>query len=148
MIYFAQLQSGSIKIGVTNNLEQRITSLTTYYRARPTVLCTMEGDIRTEREIHERFSHLRLGKTEQFKPGADLMEFIGRPLLVGQNPDAVEAVDPMLSDRKRKATVTLYLSPNTLEEIDEWLKDHPEIIGRSAAVEWAWRVASKKGAKP
>jgi hypothetical protein len=34
---------------------------------------------------------LRLGRTEQFRPGADLLEFIGRPLLVGVNPDAVEA---------------------------------------------------------
>jgi hypothetical protein len=56
------------------------------------LLATMPGDRSTEREIHERFSHLRLGKTEQFQPGRDLLEFIGKPLLVGINPAVVEAI--------------------------------------------------------
>jgi hypothetical protein len=50
----------------------------------------MEGDREREADIHGRFAHLRLGRTEQFRPGADLMAFIGRPLLVNPDPDAVE----------------------------------------------------------
>ena len=55
---------------------------------------------------------------------------------------------PRMAPGKRKASVSLYLWPATLAEIDEWLKGRPELTGRSAAVEWAWRVASRKGAKP
>jgi hypothetical protein len=52
----------------------------------------MPGGRDEETAIHDRFSHLRLGRTEQFRPASDLMEFIGRPLLVDLNPDAVEVM--------------------------------------------------------
>ena len=42
--------------------------------------------------MHVRFAHLRFGRTEQFRPAADLMAFIGLPLFVSANPDAVEAM--------------------------------------------------------
>jgi hypothetical protein len=49
----------------------------------------MEGDRSAEQEIHARFAHLRLGRTEQFRPGNDLMRFIGMPMLVNSSPEAV-----------------------------------------------------------
>jgi hypothetical protein len=59
----------------------------------------MDGGYEDEQAIHARFSHLRLegrgrrgARIEQFRPGADLMEFIGQPLLVGANPQAVETM--------------------------------------------------------
>ena len=90
MIYFAQLPGGSIKIGTTVDVEARLQSLESHYGTELALLATMPGDRSVEAEIHERFSHLRLGRTEQFQPAADLMAFIGRPLLVDPNPDAVE----------------------------------------------------------
>jgi hypothetical protein len=91
VIYFAQLPGGSIKIGTSENIELRLSGLADHYGAELALLATMPGDRSIEAEIHERFSHLRLGRTEQFRPAADLMAFIGKPLLVGINPDAVEA---------------------------------------------------------
>lgn len=91
MIYFAQLPTGSIKIGYTSNLDQRMGNLGYHYGDEPAILHTMPGDRQTERELHERFGHLRFGRTEQFRPGPELMEFIGKPLLVGANPDVAEA---------------------------------------------------------
>ncbi len=144
MIYFVQFPAGSIKIGVTNNLDHRLAGLASHYGHEPVLLHAMEGDIETEREIHGRFSHLRFGKTEQFRPGPDLMEFIGRPPLVGQDPDAIGATDLSLSGRK-KQVITVHLRPETLEQIEAALLARPEWSGVSAALEWAWRVATEKG---
>ena len=69
----------------------RLSDLADHYGEKLALLATMPGDRSVEAEIHERFSHLRLGKTEQFQPAADLMAFIGKPLLVDISPDAVEA---------------------------------------------------------
>lgn len=93
MIYFlTPVDGGPIKIGFTDDFATRRKQLETFYGTPMVVLARMEGDRAKEREIHERFAHLRFGRTEQFRPGPDLMEFIGRPSLVGANPDAVEAM--------------------------------------------------------
>jgi Meiotically up-regulated gene 113 len=100
MIYFMQpTDGGPVKIGYTDNLPTRHKQLEVHYRRPLAVLATMDGDLDTEREIHTRFGHLRLSgskpsrrQPEQFRPGPDLMAFIGRPLLVSPNPDAVEAM--------------------------------------------------------
>jgi hypothetical protein len=93
VIYFLQSIDGSpIKIGCSRDVDNRRTQLETYYGCPLAILGTRPGGKTEERAIHEQFSHLRLGRTEQFKPAADLMEFIGRPLLVGANPAAVEAL--------------------------------------------------------
>lgn len=94
MIYFVQgLDGGAVKIGFTDDMATRLPQLEYKYKQPLAVLATMPGNREREQEIHARFSHLRFGKTEQFRPAADLMAFIGRPLLVGANPDAVEAMD-------------------------------------------------------
>jgi hypothetical protein len=103
MIYYAQLPTGDIKIGCSADVETRLDQLEGHYGAELALLATMEGDRSTEAEIHARFAHLRLGRTEQFRPGADLMEFIGKPLLVGANPDAVEAISSAAAELKLTA---------------------------------------------
>ncbi len=94
MIYFAQLPGGSIKVGFTDNLDARMAQLTAHYGTEPALLATMPGDRAAEAEIHSRFAHLRIGRTEQFRPGFDLLAFIGKPLLVNQDPDVIEAISP------------------------------------------------------
>lgn len=91
MIYFAKLPTGAIKIGHSVNPDQRSQALRSHYGCDLEILRTMEGGRDVERELHERFSHLRLGRTEQFRPGPDLAEFIGLPLFVSPNPETVEA---------------------------------------------------------
>jgi T5orf172 domain len=97
LIYFAQTPTGSIKIGTSENVDSRLLSLEQHYGQPLALIGTMPGDRQTEQEIHARFSHLRLGRTEQFRPAADLMEFIGKPLLVGPNPDAFECVPSLIA---------------------------------------------------
>jgi hypothetical protein len=93
MIYFAQpIDGGPVKIGYAADVPKRLKQLEAHYRAPLALLATMEGDRPAEAAIHERFSHLRFGRKEQFRPASELMEFIGKPLLVDPNPDAVEAI--------------------------------------------------------
>jgi hypothetical protein len=90
MIYFVQLESMAIKIGTTENVSERLAQLEDLYKSPVSLLGTIPGGRREELELHRRFAHLRFGKTEQFRPAPDLMEFIGKPLLVSQNPNAIE----------------------------------------------------------
>jgi hypothetical protein len=118
MIYFAQLPGGAIKIGCMEDVETRLSQLGSHYGTELALLVTMPGDRSVEAEIHERFSHLRLGRTEQFQPGADLIQFIGKPLLVNPYPEAVEAT-PSID----KPTVTLRGGPDWKEWL-EGFADH------------------------
>ena len=77
MIYFARLATGAIKIGTAADPRKRMTGLASVYGTPVILLVTMPGGTEKEREIHRRFGHLRLGKKEQFRPGADLLDFIG-----------------------------------------------------------------------
>src|SRR3954467_7503568 len=91
MIYFVQLDSGAIKIGMTEDLKTRLVSLKCGWKTKTTLLATLPGGREEERTIHARFAHLRLGRTEQFKPSQELMDFLGTPLVDSTNPEAVEA---------------------------------------------------------
>lgn len=95
MIYFLQSPlGGSIKIGTTENLEVRLKQLEAHYGQPLALLATLEGGRDKEQAIHARFASHRLGRTEQFRPVTEIMAFIGRPLLVGADPDAVEMMEP------------------------------------------------------
>jgi len=93
MIYFLQpIDGGPVKIGHSADVEARLRQLEAHYGRPLALLAVREGGRDEEQAVHERFAHLRLGRTEQFRPARELMEFIGRPLLVDANPDAVEAL--------------------------------------------------------
>lgn len=115
MIYFAQLTTGAIKIGTTEDLDGRLAGLGSYYGEPPALLGTMPGGREREREIHARFAHLRLGRTEQFRPASDLMTFIGKPVLVGANPDAVEMAEPV----SKPTVVTIKGNPEWRDWVDK-----------------------------
>lgn len=117
MIYFAQpADGGAVKIGFSGDVKARVRYLETYYSRPLILLATMEGDREVETEIKERFAHLRFGRTEQFRPAPELMEFIGRPLLASPNPDAVEVMLPSSG-----ATPNAVVLRGSLEW-REWLK--------------------------
>jgi hypothetical protein len=109
---------GPIKIGYSENVLRRHKQLEAHYGVPLAILASRPGDQEDERELHERFKHLRLGLTEQFQPAGDLLEFIGRPLLVGMNPEAVEAIEP--DHNKVKATVVV----KCRREWKEWLQNY------------------------
>jgi len=136
MIYFAQSASGGpIKIGCTIDLGRRLKELESHYGQPLAVLATLEGGKEEEAEIHSRFSHLRFGRSEQFKPADDLMRFIGRPLLVGADPESVEALQGT-----RNAVINLKGSPSYaawLEEASAKTHIAKATIFRVAIMEWA-----------
>lgn len=91
MIYFLQSpDGGTVKIGTALDVDARHKQLEAQYRQPLALLATLPGGREEERAIHERFASHRLGKTEQFRPVAEIMAFLGRPLLVSPDPDAVE----------------------------------------------------------
>lgn len=147
MIYFAQLPTGSIKIGYSEDVEARLNQLEKHYRQPLSLLHTMEGDLDTEREIHQRFTHLRFGNSEQFRPGDDLMTFIGKPLLVSVNVALVEAVgttrdDVVVKIDKRIAAKARFVASDRNIPAAEYLSDLLR-----ALVDRDFEKATKGGAK-
>ena len=99
MIYFIQpTHGGPVKIGFSTDVDRRRDQLESHYGKPLALLATMPGGAEEEAEIHARFAHLRFGRTEQFRPAPELLAFIGRPLLVSADPDAVEAMEPAKSN--------------------------------------------------
>lgn len=67
-VYFFR-QGERIKIGFSTNVKQRIKDF-----GAGQLLGTMPGTMHTERQMHERFAHLR-DAGEWFRPGPDLEQF-------------------------------------------------------------------------
>jgi hypothetical protein len=94
MVYFMQaVGGGPIKIGFARNIGVRHEQLESQYGRSLIVLAAMEGGRKEEKEIHARFAHLRIDRTEQFTVSPELVEFIGQIMVV----NAVE-VRPMVSE--------------------------------------------------
>lgn len=94
-VYFAQpVAGGPIKIGCSANVAARVRTLSSYYGQPFAILATVDGDYETEKQLHQKFAHLRLGRTEQFRPEAELLAFIARPLFAATTGQPVEAVQP------------------------------------------------------
>jgi hypothetical protein len=141
VIYFAQTPTGSIKIGKAVDIDRRIGQLEDMFRGPVALLGTMSGGVKEEKQLHRRFAHLRFVGTEQFRPGPDLMELIGRPLLIGANPDAVEATP-------KPCSIRLELDPATHRDFRiEAAKEGQSMaaLAKRLAEEWVARrkVASK-----
>jgi hypothetical protein len=99
----------------------------------------MEGGPKEEQQIHERFSHLRFGRKEQFRPGPDLMEFIGLPPV--ENHELVAAVHSRSPNQGRGKRVMLYLDRIAIDRLDSIVAQVPDIDNRSAAIRYVSRVA-------
>lgn len=109
MIYFmAPVLGGPIKIGFSDDVDARRRQIEQHYGRPLALLATMPGGREEETAIHERFNHLRLGRTEQFLPAPELLDFIGQPLLVGPNPEAVEAMKASKVDIRFQVDSALY----------------------------------------
>jgi hypothetical protein len=106
VIYFVLLPNKAVKIGWTDNLRSRLSVMPSRYKGPVELLKTVPGDPDQESEIHQQFSHLRLGLHEQFRPAADLMNFIGRPDLVVPDTEVVEPIERPRPSLGRKDVTT------------------------------------------
>jgi hypothetical protein len=105
MVYFIQaVGGGPIKIGFTDDIDQRIAGLRSHYGREFVLLRVIEGDRRDEEALHSRFGHLRFGRTEQFRPESDLLAFIDRPLFASNVP----GIEEMSTARKRDIIAVPY----------------------------------------
>jgi hypothetical protein len=75
MVYFAQFETGEIKIGYSYDPVYRLAQLKREFDGLISLLKMIPGDRSDESNIHRRFCHLRICG-EQFKPEPELMEFI------------------------------------------------------------------------
>jgi len=123
MIYYLRLANGMIKIGCTNDLKARLKALRNYYEGDVTLLKAVPGDKLDEEQIHARFSHLRIRRLEQFKPGEDLLQFIGL--------DSEERVSPIKPNPLKRD----YHAVPIVMPVSYWtaLKQHGLASGRSAS---------------
>lgn len=75
MIYFIQSASGPIKIGFTQSVPKRFQTLQTSSSEKLFLLAEINGNKTLERDIHNRFVHLKLNG-EWFKPEQEIFDFI------------------------------------------------------------------------
>jgi len=112
MVYFAQPSTGGpIKIGFTENIKERHAYLESYYGTKLKILKTVNGGREEEKAIHELFSHLRMGSTEQFRAEPELVEFIGSGIVDHES----KFVDPM--KKAGKCKISLYLDTNLIDDL-------------------------------
>ena len=138
MIYFMEpVGGGPIKIGFTDNVDKRRIELESTYNCSLVVLAVKEGGRREESAIHRRFRRQRFGKTEQFRPCTELMEFIGLP---AESIDSNSTYVPMIGSK---------ISPPV--GLASWLDDiHKKThIQKTVIIRWALEEWAKKhGHKP
>jgi hypothetical protein len=155
LIYFMQpVDGGPVKIGCSGNVEARRGQLESYYKESLVVLATFPGDRKTERETHARFAHLRLGRTEQFRPAPELMEFIGLP------PSADHGdVEAMAPPEDAPRNLILRCDPAYVDFLGELEREARErghaARGRSAVAELAcnllglqWGIKAPRRVRP
>lgn len=66
---------GTVKIGFSTDPKSRMASLQTSTPSKLELLATIEGDMQTERQLHQRFAEYRVSG-EWFRLADDLVEFI------------------------------------------------------------------------
>lgn len=105
MIYFAQHGTdGPIKIGLTDDLELRLSSLQTSSPVEIRLLATQEGDWSLERFLHQRFARLKV-RGEWFHPEPDLLHYIANlsdPLVLAQTAAGAAVIEAKHVTKRRK----------------------------------------------
>ena len=78
LVYFIQEgDSGPIKVGVAKNVKTRMNTLQVGNPRTLHLLGTMPAKVGTERVLHNRFRHSRIGG-EWFTPGEDILNYIAQ----------------------------------------------------------------------
>lgn len=74
-IYFIQAgTSGPIKIGISDNIQTRLTVLQTAHFLELRLIAHCQGTNADEKELHDRFNHLRM-RGEWFCPAKELVDY-------------------------------------------------------------------------
>ncbi len=76
-VYFIQASTGQIKIGRALSAQRRLGILQIGSPIPLKLMAVTKGTFRLERQLHERFNHLRI-HGEWFSPGPELLELIDK----------------------------------------------------------------------
>lgn len=126
MIYFLQADRvGLIKIGHTSrHVNERIATIRSQSPVRLSLLATMEGDWRTEQELHDAFVNSH-SHGEWFWPTRDIVDYIKnlrRPILQAK---AVKVVATTAKSRTKPSTIYCQ------EKTKSWLIEFGKKLGLS-----------------
>lgn len=117
-IYFLNAaEAGVIKIGVTNDLDRRIGSITRMSPLPLELLLSVPGNHRTEAEFHERFSASRLHGEWFSTTDGVILEFIRT--YVPHDEDGVILETNSATDSKRPADTGNADEPSSVEPVGE-----------------------------
>jgi HNH endonuclease len=124
VIIFVRLSTGGIVITHARDVVARLRQLSDGYDEPVRLLYEMRGEPLDAEDTRRRFGGLRLGKTQQFRPGSDLLEFID--CLERIRPDDFDDSTECLPWRGR---------------CDEPIRVPPEMSYEEylATMWWAWR---------
>jgi hypothetical protein len=161
-VYFIQAEGvGRIKIGHTSREPaSRLRCLQTSSPARLTLLGTIKGGARREREVHQMFAHLRV-TGEWFEPGKDLLDFIkAGPNEEDAAPSPVEPDETWLYAEHFKDPLTGYSWEIWVDEkrmasqmrpacwmTRSWTEQELERVGRRSAL-YLWQFGTKGWRRP
>lgn len=126
MIYFAyNADTKLVKIGVTINLPQRMTQLTSDY-PRIELLGVMSGSFTEKTNLHDRFAQNRIRRTDWFRDGDSLREYIARNCTQPDylSPHLVSMVDKPVS-----------LTPYVRLMLDLWMQDQQQELPYCEVIE-------------
>jgi len=77
VIYFIEAAEHGIKIGYTYDIEKRFILIQSFCPIKLKLLCVIKGDPYKEKEIHRKFSHLRM-HNEWFKYDNEILNYISK----------------------------------------------------------------------
>lgn len=97
MLYALQsARGGPCKLGWTRDVLKRKAQLERRYGEELVLIACWPGGKAEETQLHRRFAHCRIGRSEQFRITAELQSFLVRPVQAGELSE-VEALPDRVS---------------------------------------------------
>jgi len=126
MIYFAyNADTRLVKIGVTINLSRRMTNLASDY-PRIELLGVMSGSFAEKTALHERFAANRIRRTDWFRDGDALREYIAAHCTL---PDEASELFVSMVDKP------VSLTPAVRTMLDLWMQERGQDLHYCEVIE-------------
>lgn len=151
MIYFIQetgLFRNRVKIGLTDNLKQRLRRLRNMSPSTLKLLLVLPGDIQEEAYYHERFAEYHI-HGEWFKYGLKLQLFIrvnqAKFIRLSSDitQDPIKTIDPVETTDPIKTTEEIEIEIDKIEAEKALIKAYTEYTESSSSDTPSWRTITQ-----